>query len=179
MKTVVLTVLAASLGCLRQDPPVVHSAPPVHAETVTSLPVSPTPTVAAGTTVPPTAPTPGGTPTLLGAPITTGEEVRLATLVQSPARYAGHTVRTEGTVVAICQARGCWMEIHDETAQVHVRMHGHAFFIPRGAQGRRAEVQATVITANPQGECEREAAQQTGQRVAIVELDATGVALLP
>jgi hypothetical protein len=127
----------------------------------------------------PAAPAPGAGPTRLGAPITLTDDVALSALVQAPSRYAGQTVRTSGTVAAVCQARGCWMEIRDERAQVHVRMHGHSFFIPRDARGRRAEVQATVIAANPQGECEREAEQQTGQPVATLELDALGVELQP
>lgn len=101
-------------------------------------------------------------------------QARLAEIVQSPQRFVGRPVRVEGTVVAVCQHMGCWMELRDEVTQAHVRMHGHSFFVPRDIQGKRAAVQATVVTAHAPTECDQEAQRQTG-RVAQVELDATGV----
>jgi hypothetical protein len=102
------------------------------------------------------------------------QRVRLNEIVQTPQRFTGRSVRVEGTVAAVCQHMGCWMEIRDEAMQAHVRMHGHSFFVPRDVNGHRAAVQATVVAAHPPTECDREARVQTGQ-VAQVELDATGV----
>jgi hypothetical protein len=69
------------------------------------------------------------------------------------------------------------MEIVDGGGRAHVKMHGHSFSIPRDASGRRARVEATVLAAPDQGECEREAKEQTGQ-VVKMQLDAMGVELL-
>jgi len=114
----------------------------------------------------------------LGAPITETVTMPLAELRRNTQRYAGRPVRIEGVVAAVCQSMGCWMQLSDDAGRVHIRMHGHAFFIPRNATGRRATVQGTVVAANPNGHCEQEAADQTGQPVARLELDATGVELL-
>jgi hypothetical protein len=125
------------------------------------------------------APAASVTPTRvkLGAPIRAGKPVPLASIAKDTAQYANTSVTTEGRVVAVCQAMGCWMEIADTTSEAHVRMSGHSFFIPKSAAGRRAVVEATVLPKPDNGECEQEAAQATGKTVKI-ELDATGVELL-
>lgn len=113
----------------------------------------------------------------LGAPINAGPLTALADVLANPGRFSGQTILTEGTVSAVCQAAGCWMRLVDaNNQQIHVRMHGHSFFIPRNATGRRARVQATVLGGVPNGHCEQEANGQTGQR-ARLELDALGVEL--
>jgi hypothetical protein len=127
----------------------------------------------------PAAPAAPAAATIFGQPITVADSTALAAIVQHPSQFSGQTVRTEGVVTAVCQARGCWMQIGDGEQRVHVRMHGHSFFIPRNASGRRARVQATVEGGNPNGHCEQEAAEATGQQAAArLELDATGVELL-
>jgi hypothetical protein len=73
---------------------------------------------------------------------------------------------------------GCWMEIADAPGEAHVKMHGHSFFVPKTASGRKARVQATVEPTDPSDECSQEAEKQTGKPVAKVQLDATGVELL-
>lgn len=113
----------------------------------------------------------------LGAPITMTETTALSDVLANPARFSGQTIRTEGTVSAVCQAAGCWMRLVDtNNQQIHVRMHGHSFFIPRNATGHRVRVQATVLGGVPNGHCEQEANGQTGQQ-ARLELDALGVEL--
>ena len=113
----------------------------------------------------------------LGAPITIAQSTPLAEVLANPGRFSGQTIRTEGTVSAVCQAAGCWMRLVDSAnQQIHVRMHGHSFFIPRNATGRRVTVQATVLGGVPNGHCEQEANGQTGQQ-ARLELDALGVQL--
>jgi hypothetical protein len=100
--------------------------------------------------------------------------VRLADLLATPQRFEGQAVRVVGEVVAVCQMRGCWMEIRDAATQAHIRMHGHSFFVPRDLRGHRAAVEATLVAAHPATECDDEARAATG-RVAQLELDATGV----
>jgi hypothetical protein len=112
-----------------------------------------------------------------GDPLSAGaEKVALADLVKTPNKWADKTVHVEGKVVAVCQNKGCWLEIGDETGTAHVKLGGHKFFVPRTASGRQAAVEARVQPAVDKGHCEQEAEEQTG-RVAKVELFATGVEL--
>lgn len=108
----------------------------------------------------------------LGAPITE-PLVTLADIAKSPASFKGKAIATTGTVKAVCQERGCWMEITDVTTDANVRMHGHAFFIPKSSSGKKAKVQGTVMLMKDGKECEEMAS--TG---ASLQMDATGVELV-
>jgi len=104
--------------------------------------------------------------------------VTLASLAKDPSPYLSKPFATAGTVTAVCQEMGCWMEIKDDASEAHIKMAGHGFFVPRTASGRHARVQATLIP-NPStsGECEGEAAKQIGHPVSKLQLEATGVEL--
>ena len=175
MKRAIAFVFVSLFGCLRESP---GNAPQVQPETAHAERAEHTaiPTAApAG----PTAPTSHPAAQRLGQPITVADSTALAAIVRNPSQYSGQMVRTEGVVTAVCQSMGCWMQIGDAEQHVHVRMHGHSFFIPRNASGRRARVQGTVVGGNPNGHCEQEAAEATGRQAAVrLELDATGVELL-
>lgn len=175
MKRFALVSLLAVVGCIREAAPGgPGGAPQVHPEAASAhaAPATPAPSAHAGHA--PAAPAAG--PARLGAPLTVAERTPLADVLATPARFSGQTVRLEGTVSAVCQAAGCWMQLVDDEQRVHIKMHGHSFFIPRTAAGRHARVQGTVISGNPNGHCEQEAAGATGH-VARLELDATGVEL--
>lgn len=130
-----------------------------------------------------------------GAPITATRAVALADIAASPSAYADGIVKTEGTISAVCQAAGCWMEITDSASKAHVKMAGHAFLVPKSSSGRRAVVQAKVLTAAAPsacaGHCEGasaggacqggacgEGATGTEAKADKVQLEATGVEIL-
>jgi hypothetical protein len=103
--------------------------------------------------------------------------VSLADIAKNPDRYANRVVATAGKVTAVCQEMGCWMEIQDASGRAHIRMHGHAFFVPKTASGHQARVQATVLTSG--GASAGSTAEDCTDKssLAKVELDATGVEL--
>jgi hypothetical protein len=171
---------AASLLCLAfagcQAKTAVSADPPAVGPVASAAPVSPgaatsTAVGAATTTVVGTAMTMFGEPLNLAT-----QKVALADLVKKPGAFADKTVQTEGTVTSVCQARGCWLEIGDDSGTAHVKLGSHKFFVPRSSNGKRAKVEATVLPAVDTGHCEEEAEEQTG-KVAKVELVATGVEL--
>ena len=86
------------------------------------------------------------------------------------------------------------MEIKDDAGEAHVKMAGHAFFVPRTASGKRAKVSGTLVRAGDEGAaceeakgqggqgghggaggCKAEAEQQLGRPLAKLELVADGV----
>lgn len=119
-------------------------------------------------------------------------EVALATVAKDPKAYAEKTFSTTGTVTAVCQHRGCWMEIKDDSGAAHVKMAGHGFFVPRSAKGRKARVWGRLVPSDApepscgehaaRGEkgqgCKAEAEAQMGHPLAKLELEARGVELL-
>lgn len=96
--------------------------------------------------------------------------VSLADIAKDPSRYQDRVIATSGKVTAVCREMGCWMELEDAAGRAHIRMHGHAFFVPKTAPGHLARVQATLVKKpGAADDCEE------GQASAKVELDATGV----
>jgi hypothetical protein len=100
--------------------------------------------------------------------------VQLTDIASHPDRYANRVIATSGTVTAVCQEMGCWMEIRDASGRAHVRMHGHSFFVPKTASGHLARVQATVVPSAPAAD---EDCAEGKSQVAKVQLDATGIEL--
>lgn len=137
-------------------------------------PSSPPAQPAASTPVAAPAPVPGAL--RLGEPITE-KLVSLAEITKNPKAYENTVVATSGTVFAVCQSQGCWMEIKDDTTEAHVKLAGHKFFVPKTSSGHKARVQARVLKTDPSDECAKEAEEQTGKPVAKLELEATGVEL--
>jgi Rieske Fe-S protein len=119
------------------------------------------------------------------------ESVALSEVAKNPGAYANKTFTTTGTVSAVCQHRGCWMEIKDDKGEAHIKMAGHSFFVPRTASGKKARVQATLVKSENEGTCgdgtekhepgkgcKAEAEAQLGRPLAKLELVAQGVELL-
>jgi len=86
--------------------------------------------------------------------------------------FKGKTIATQGTVTKVCQERGCWMAIKDDSGLATIRMHGHAFFVPTTASGKHARVQGTVMLTKDGKECDD--MEAVGAQL---EIDATGVEL--
>lgn len=132
---------------------------------------SPSPTVDA-----PVITAPASAPLLLGALSAPASSVTLSDLASHAADYRGKTISTDGVVTAVCQEMGCWMEMKDEHGFAHIRMHGHSFFVPKTASGHHARVQATIVRADDETECD-EKSGDAGKAMTRVELDATGIEL--
>jgi hypothetical protein len=127
---------------------------------------------------------------VFGAPIESGlESAALAEVAKDPRRFANRKIATSGTISAVCQHAGCWMEMKDDAGEAHIKMAGHAFFIPRTASGKKARVMAKLAMdpAEPvacQGDghkgkgCRAEAEEQLGRPLAKLELVASGVEIL-
>ncbi|MBC7173202.1 MAG: DUF4920 domain-containing protein [Polyangiaceae bacterium] len=119
---------------------------------------------------------------VFGAPIDPATpEVELSALVRSPEAYEGRSVRVRGTVHRVCQRAGCWIELTTEgVTPVFVPMAGHAFFLPRDAEGQLAEVEGTielrVMGGNERAHLESEGATATASAAQLV---AAGVRVSP
>jgi hypothetical protein len=145
--------------------------------------VKPEPAPVAEKAAPPAEKVDTKAPQALGDRIAGGEAVALTDLATKPSAFKGKTVVTSGTVTAVCEHAGCWMEIKDDRGSAHIKMAGHAFAIPRSASGRKARVQGSLLETGQkvQGhhdDCNAEAEQQTGKELPKLQMVATGVELL-
>nr|HEX4316491.1 DUF4920 domain-containing protein [Kofleriaceae bacterium] len=126
----------------------------------------------------PATPAAAAAATKLGEPIAAGAPtIALATVVKDPGAYKGTSFVTTGTVTAVCQEMGCWMEIKDDSTQAHIKMAGEKFFVPKTSAGRKARVQGKLVeSATGDVDCEHET-DQAGAQVAKLQLEASGVEL--
>jgi len=168
--------VVASSSC-RAEPPAPPTPPASETAKAASAERPPANTVAAAS-----APALAGTLAAqkFGAPITESVETPLDDIVRAPASFKDKTVRTTGVVTAVCQHMGCWMEIGDDTKRAHIKMAGHAFFVPKSAAGHHAIVQGKLTGADPlASSCDHEGADSCGGEangvVAKLEIEAAGV----
>lgn len=164
----------------------------------------PAPTTSAVGTTPRVAAAQGSEGALrLGSPIESATpSVPLRDVAKDPRAFLGKTFATTGTVTAVCQHMGCWMELKDDASEAHVKMAGHAFFVPKTSSGRKARVLAKLAKAEETNACDgaehegmsaasaasdgkplkkgcrAEAEEQLGRPLAKLELVAEGVELM-
>lgn len=114
--------------------------------------------------------------------------VALADIMKDPKAYSGKRVRTRGEVVAVCQNAGCWCDLRPEGAAkdakgivpTHVSMHGHAFFLPKTAKSKLAEVEGNLVVRElSEGEVEHFNSEGASlvAGTPVVNVDALGVML--
>ncbi len=170
--SLVLCILGASLGGCTTQSDTSHAGPAASAPSVALTP----------------AVTPASSGKLvLGAPIEAKAVVALSDVAKNPGAWSGKSFTTSGTVTAVCQHMGCWMEIKDEASEAHIKMAGHAFFVPKTASGHKAKVMGRLgpseeMACGGEGHkgkgCKAEAEEQMGKPLAKLQFEATGVELL-
>lgn len=173
----VVVSLAGITACNTKPPSEAASptvtTPAVAAQAAAPVPERPTPLAPTAANAAPAAAGAATAPLKLGKPIAGTTTVALADVAKAPGTFKGKTLVTTGTVKAVCQERGCWMELVDEGGHANVRMHGHAFFVPKTSSGKKARVEGTVVLVKDGKECDE--MDSTGAKL---ELDATGVELM-
>jgi hypothetical protein len=114
---------------------------------------------------------------LFGEPLTGLEPTPLAEVLADPEE--GKQVCLEGTVAAVCQTKGCWLELKQGDASVHVTFEGYSFFVPKDSKGRAVRLEGRVLVKQPKPEVVAHlraegASEAAGKRVTIM---ASGVEL--
>lgn len=90
-----------------------------------------------------TTPTMTGEP--YGAPITLKTVTPVSKILAQPAQYVGKDVLIEGEVVAVCEKKGCWMDLKtDADGVMQVKVEDDVIIFPVSARGRKALVQGVV-----------------------------------
>lgn len=81
-----------------------------------------------------------------GAGLTLHDTTPLSEVVAHPERFEGKPVLVRGRITDVCQMKGCWTVITDDTVSVRVRFHDYGFFLPKNATRRDAIVEGLVKT---------------------------------
>lgn len=90
----------------------------------------------------------------------------------------GQSVCLEGTIAAVCQTKGCWLELKQGDQAVHVTFEGYSFFVPKDSAGKNVRLEGKLLVKEPKPEevehKKAEGAASAGSKVSVV---ATGVEL--
>lgn len=71
-----------------------------------------------------------------GEPMPAGlDAVRIDDAAIDPATHAGQARAFSGRITEVCQKMGCWLVLSGERAYARVRMHDHAYGVPKDARG--------------------------------------------
>ncbi|RCK77689.1 MAG: hypothetical protein IGBAC_1998 [Ignavibacteriae bacterium] len=65
-------------------------------------------------------------------------------LIKNPGKYKNREVVIEGYVGAVCQTKGCWMEIKDGKDKLRVEFKDYKFFVPYDSKGKKVRIQGKI-----------------------------------
>ena len=68
------------------------------------------------------------------------------TTQRAPEELAGKEVCVEGSIAAVCQAKGCWMTMAGSkaTSRARVTFKEYAFFVPKNVKGKKVKLLGEV-----------------------------------
>jgi hypothetical protein len=83
---------------------------------------------------------------VFGDPITLTEVTTVSAILDAPEEFLGERVLVEGTVVEVCEMRGCWMDIASdrEYEKIQIKVDDGVIVFPLTARGKKALVEGTV-----------------------------------
>jgi hypothetical protein len=75
-----------------------------------------------------------------GEGVTLEESIEIQTLLGDPDPWLGKRVRVDGVVSAVCQHRGCWMQIKDPDSEraIRIKVEDGVIVFPTSAIGKDA-----------------------------------------
>ncbi len=81
-----------------------------------------------------------------GKEITLKEKTKISAILAEPQKYLGKTVLVEGTVVAVCKKRGCWIDLASDKKfqQIKIKVNDGEIIFPMEESGKTALVEGTV-----------------------------------
>jgi hypothetical protein len=71
-----------------------------------------------------------------GAPMPAGEPLALSAALSDPEAFGEPSRKFTGRVTQVCQNKGCWLMLEDDGQVARVKVHDHAFALPKDASGR-------------------------------------------
>jgi hypothetical protein len=96
-------------------------------------------------------------PVKVGAAVTVKKATDIDQLSANAKQYVGQTVRIEGTVKAVCQHKGCWVEVTSPKGTTFTaKSLDESVLLPKDSAGRKVIVQGVVTTLPAKGETEEQ-----------------------
>lgn len=115
-----------------------------------------------------------GAGTKYGAGVTIKQATPIADVTGSPEKFLGKTIRVDGTVAAVCENMGCWMQIKDDNTDktIRIKVDDGVIVFPVTAKGKKASAEGVFERVNAQAEAEHHAAMAADQKDATPHTEA-------
>jgi len=79
-----------------------------------------------------------------GATFTDTKTVALKDVIENVDKYSGKTIKVEGEITDVCQAKGCWLVVTDGERAMRVKFKDYGFFVPTNASGKKVILEGIV-----------------------------------
>jgi hypothetical protein len=81
-----------------------------------------------------------------GKKISLKEKTKISTILQTPEKFLNKKVLVEGTILAVCEKRGCWMEISSdkESQKIKIKVNDGEIVFPLSGIGKKALVEGEL-----------------------------------
>lgn len=81
-----------------------------------------------------------------GKKLTIKEKTKISTILDKPKEFVGKKVLVEGTVVGVCEKRGCWIEVASDKQfqKIKVKVNDGEIVFPLEEKGKTALVEGEV-----------------------------------
>jgi len=85
-----------------------------------------------------------------GKPLTLKEQTPISAILKNPKAYEGKRVQVEGTIVEVCEDRGCWIRIAGDNGAEAIRfkVEDGVITFPLEAKGKRALAEGVLTITN-------------------------------
>ena len=121
----------------------------------------------------------------IGEPVVGQSIEGLAAVYAAPAAHFDKTLLVEGTIKAVCQSKGCWMQIEDQGVTSMVRWEtgcGGKYVFPKDAIGEQVVVQGSFYAKEIAAADKEHMEQESGGALTIpeqtYEMNASAVVML-
>jgi Domain of unknown function (DUF4920) len=108
--------------------------------------------------------------TVFGTEMKPQETYRFSVVDATPANFFDKTVLVEATIQAVCQTKGCWMQIEDAGKTAMVRWEtgcGGKFAFPKDGAGKRVLIQGSFYPKKISEEDAEHLEQEAGKKLDI------------
>ena len=84
-----------------------------------------------------------------GKELTLTDKVPVSAILSSPQKYNGKKVQIEGTIVNVCESRGCWIEVSGDKpyTKIKVKVNDGEIVFPVSEKGKKVTVEGEVYAS--------------------------------
>jgi hypothetical protein len=111
-----------------------------------------------------------------GKPLTLKEKTPISKILKDPHAYHGKKVQVEGTIVEVCEERGCWINIASDKPfeKIRFKVDDGVIVFPLDAKGKKAIAEGVVqVSMLTKEQAMKQAIEMHKERGTMAKFDST------